>query len=175
MKKDWIEGEIYMIYGISYVSILEVVIRTVVIFTSTILILKVRGAKQLSQLNILDAVLVIALGSALGDVMVYSEKDVSLIRAIIAISTIVIYVTIIQFIFARLPKRFVKKIQGEAIIIVKDGKLLKENLLKLNLTENELKSKMKEYNLRYYSQIRLLRLETNGEISIERLSKKKDE
>lgn len=162
-----------MINGISYLSVFSVIFRTIVIFTSTIIILKLRGAKQLSQLNILDGVLVIALGSALGDVMVYSEKEVSLLRAIIAIATIVVYVTVLQFVMARLPKKIVKRIQGEAVIIVKDGKLQKDNLLKLNLSENELKSKMSEFNVKYYSQIRLLKLETNGEISIERLAKKK--
>jgi uncharacterized membrane protein YcaP (DUF421 family) len=164
-----------MINGISYLSVFEVIFRTIVIFTSTIIILKLRGAKKLSQLNVLDAVLVIALGSALGDVMVYSEKDVSLLRAIIAIATIVIYVTLIQFVIARLPKKIIKKIHGEAVIIVKNGKLHKKNLLKLNLSEDELKSKMSEFNVKYYSQIRLLKLETNGEISIERLAKKKEE
>ena len=162
-----------MIRGISYNSAFEVVFRTVAIFICTFIMIRMRGTKQLSQMSLFDALLVIALGSALGDVMVYPESEVSLLRAIIAIGTIVVLVTAIQFMVARAPKKIAEIIHGESIILVQDGKLLKENLLKVNLTEVQLRSKMSENKIRYYSQIRILKLENDGEISIERIVKKK--
>ncbi|GAB1483681.1 hypothetical protein MASR2M78_24970 [Treponema sp.] len=162
-----------MIHGISYNAAFEVVFRTIAIFVGAFVILRLRGTKQLGQMSMFDGLLVIALGSALGDVMVYPESEVSLLRAMIAIGTLVLFVTLLQFIIARVPKRIAKMINGEAVILVQDGKLLKDNLLKENISEDQLRSKMSEHNVRYYSQIRLLKLEANGEISIERIAKTK--
>ena len=163
-----------MTTGISFDTALEVMFRTSAIFISTFLILRMRGTKQLSQMSLFDALLVIALGSALGDVMIYPESEVSLLRAIIAIGMIVFLVTALQFIIARAPKKIAKLVHGEAIVLVQDGKLLKENLLKVNLSVDELRSKMSENHVRYYSQIRILKLESTGEITIERIAKKKE-
>ena len=156
-----------MIQGITYGSAGEVVFRTIAIFICTFLFLRMRGTKQLSQLSLFDALLVIALGSALGDVMVYPESEVSLLRAIIAIGTVITLITTLQFIIARVPLKIAKLVHGESIVLVKNGKLLKDNLLKISISEDQLHTKMSENNIKGYSEIKLLKLETNGEISIE--------
>ena len=160
--------EISMIQLPGFHEILDVVSRTIGIFFFTYLLIRLRGNKQLSQLNLLDALLVIALGSALGDVMIYSEKEVSIIRAMTAITTIVVTIYLIEFIAARTPRSVSKALYGEPIVLVKNGKVIRDNLIKAHFTDDQLKALLRTNNLRYYSQCTLVQLETNGEISIVR-------
>src|SRR6056297_2194620 len=111
-------------------EILDVVFRTVGIFFFTYLIIRIRGNKQLSNLSLFDVLLVIALGSAMGDVMIYSEKEVSMIRAVTAISTVVLMIFFIEFVIARTSKKISRFLYGEPIVLVRNGRLIKKNLEK---------------------------------------------
>ncbi len=156
-------------------ELLNVIIRTLGIFFFTYVLVRIRGNKQLSNLSLLDVLLVIALGSAMGDVMIYSEKEVSFFRAITAISTVIIIIYIIEFITARASKKISRVLYGEPLILVKNGRLKKNNLEKANMSKDQLKSLLRTHNIRYFSQCNLVQLEPNGEISIVRKknSKKK--
>jgi len=157
-----------MIKFISFGSALEVVVRTTIIFLVAFIVIRIRGKKQLAQLTLFDILIVIALGSAVGDVMIYSEEVVSLLRSIIAIGTLTILIHLVEFVANRAPKKITRIIYGESTIIIKDGKLIKENFEKTNLTENQLRTKLREKNIQYYSEVKIVRLEPDGELSIQR-------
>lgn len=94
-----------MIKLISFENVLEVVIRTTIIFFVAFIIIRIRGKKQLAQLTLFDILIVIALGSAVGDVMIYSEEVVSLLRSITAICTLAILIQLVEFLACRAPKK----------------------------------------------------------------------
>jgi uncharacterized membrane protein YcaP (DUF421 family) len=144
----------------------EVVLRTTIIFLFTFLLIRLRSKRQLAQFNLFDVIVVLALGTAVGDVMVYSEDNVSLVRSLISITTLIVLVNTIEYILARSPSSIVELIHGKAITLVKDGKLVKDNLKKSNITEEELRSKLREKNINYYSEVRLVQLEPDGDFSI---------
>ena len=162
-----------MIKLISFQNVLEVVVRTTIIFFVAFIIIRIRGKKQLAQLTLFDILIVIALGSAVGDVMIYSEEVVSLLRSIIAICTLAILIHLVEFIVCRAPKKIPRIIYGDSIIIIKNGKLVKKNFEKTNLTEDQLKSKLREKNIQFYSEVKIARLEPDGELSVQRKRKDK--
>jgi len=162
-----------MIKLISFQNVLEVVVRTTIIFFVAFIIIRIRGKKQLAQLTLFDILIVIALGSAVGDVMIYSEEVVSLLRSIIAICTLAILIHLVEFIVCRAPKKIPRIIYGDSIIIIKNGKLVKKNFEKTNLTEDQLKSKLREKNIQFYSEAKIARLEPDGELSVQRKRKDK--
>ena len=153
-------------------EIQDVVFRTVGIFFFTYLIIRIRGNKQLSNLSLFDVLLVIALGSAMGDVMIYSEKEVSMIRAVRAISTVVLMIFFIEFVIARTSKKISRFLYGEPIVLVRNGRLIKKNLEKTNMSGDQLKSLLRTHNVRYYSECKKVQLEPNGELSIIRKKNK---
>lgn len=149
-------------------GILDVIFRTIGIFFFTYLIIRIRGNKQLSNLSLFDVLLVIALGSAMGDVMIYSEKEVSIIRAITAISTVVLMIFVIEFITARTSKKISRFLYGEPVVLVRNGRLIKKNLKDTNISKEQLKSLLRTHKIRYFSECSLVQLEPNGELSIVR-------
>lgn len=157
-----------MINLISFDQIFEVVVRTAIIVLAAFIVIRIRGRKQLAQLTLFDIIIVIALGSAVGDVMIYSEEVVSLLRSIIAITTLAVMVHICEYLVCRAPKRITRLIYGDSAIIIKNGKLVKKNFEKINLTEDQLKSKLREKNIQYYSEARIVRLEPDGKLSVQR-------
>lgn len=52
---------------------LEILVRTLVIYAYTLLLLRWLGSRTIGQLSTVEFVLVIALGSAVGDAMFYPE------------------------------------------------------------------------------------------------------
>ena len=157
-----------MIELISFGSILEVVVRTTIIFVVAFIVIRIRGTKQLAQLTLFDILIVIALGSAVGDVMIYPEEIVSLLRSIVAICALTVLIHVFEFLTCRAPKKIARIIYGDSTIIIKNGKLIKRNFEKTNLTEDQLKAKLREKNIQYYSEARIVRLEPDGQLSIQR-------
>jgi uncharacterized membrane protein YcaP (DUF421 family) len=157
-----------MINGVGLDQVFEVVIRTAIIVLAAFIIIRIRGRKQLAQLTLFDIIIVIALGSAVGDVMIYPEEVVSLLRSVIAITTLAVLVHISEHLVCRAPKKITRIIYGDSTVIIKNGKLVKKNFEKINLTEDQLKSKLREKNIQYYSEARIVRLEPDGELSVQR-------
>lgn len=160
---------------ICFSSVIEVVIRTAIIFLVAFVVIRIRGKKQLAQMTLFDILIVIALGSAVGDVMIYSEEVVSLLRSIIAIVTLVFLVHVVEFLVSRAPAKVTRIVYGEPLELIRDGKLIKKNFQKTNLTKDQLRSMLREKNIRYYSEARLVILEPNGEISVQRMRNDKED
>lgn len=81
---------------ISFDEVIVVLIRTLAIFFFAFLALRLLGRKQLAHLTVIDLLLVIALGSAVGDVMIYDETITQMLSSMIAIGAVAIFVRIIQ-------------------------------------------------------------------------------
>ncbi|MEJ2306132.1 MAG: DUF421 domain-containing protein [candidate division WOR-3 bacterium] len=157
-----------MIELISFGNVLEVVIRTTIIFLVAFIVIRIRGTKQLAQLTLFDILIVIALGSAVGDVMIYPEEIVSLMRSAVAVSTLAVLVHVFEFLACRAPRKITRIIYGDSTIIIKNGRLIKRNFERTNLTEDQLKAKLREKNIQYYSEAKIVRLEPDGQLSIQR-------
>lgn len=162
-----------MIEAVSLKVVFEVILRTTLIFLVTFVVIRMRGKKQLAQLTLFDILIVIALGSAVGDVMIYPEEVVSLLRSVIAICTLVFLIHLVEYIVSRAPIRVTKIVYGEPLILIKDGKLIKKNFDKANLTEEQFRSMLREKNIEYYSEAGIVRLEPNGKISVKRKKNRK--
>ena len=67
---------------------LEIVVRTVIVYSYTLLLLRWIGGRSVAQLSMVEFLLVIALGSAVGDALFYPE--VPLLHAMAAISLVVL-------------------------------------------------------------------------------------
>ncbi|PIN99897.1 hypothetical protein COT72_03610 [archaeon CG10_big_fil_rev_8_21_14_0_10_43_11] len=154
--------------GFTLARFSEVVVRTTIIFFFTFLVMRIRGQRQLAHLNLFDLVIIIGLGSAVGDAMIYGDEVVHLLTSMTAIATIVILIWGVENILERSPYWLVAIIEGKSTVLVRNGKIVKEALRKINLHEEELRAKLRESNVHSISGIREVRLEPDGGISITR-------
>jgi uncharacterized membrane protein YcaP (DUF421 family) len=142
--------------------VLSVIFRTVMVTIFVLFAIRWMGHKGLGQLNMYELIILIGLGSAVGDPMFY--RDVSLPQAFTAISIVIILFKTFDYFTAR-SRKFSKVTNPDPTLIVKDGQYVQNGLKRARLNEEEYKSLMRLHGIRDMSEIELSYLEMNGQVS----------
>lgn len=152
----------------------NVILRTIAIITVAFLVVRLRGKRQLGQLSLFDTIIIIALGSAVGDVMIYPESVVSLAYSVVAITTLALFIFSIEKIISWLPPMASKIVYGEDIVIAYQGQFIKENFSGTRLTEDQVLSRLRERGVSSLEETKIVRLEADGDLSFELYSEEKE-
>lgn len=142
--------------------VLSVIFRTLMVTIFVLFAIRWMGHKGLGQLSMYELIILIGLGSAVGDPMFY--KDVSLPQAFTAIIVVIVLFKAFDYFTAR-SKKFSKITNPEPTLIVKDGQHVQDGLKRARLNEDEYKSLMRLHGIREISEIELSYLEMNGQVS----------
>ncbi len=140
-------------------------VRTLIIFLFAFFVLRMLGKKHLSHFTYLDLLLVIALGSAVGDVMIYDESIAQIFSSAIAIVIVGVIVKILNN-FVVGSKLGGQLIEGQARLIIYRGEILDESLKKEGMSKEELMTYLRLKGFEDPSGIRKAFIEPDGEISI---------
>ena len=128
--------------------LVEIAFRTVVIYVYTLVLIRWIGSRSIAQLSLVEFLLVIALGSAVGDAMFY--PDVPLVHCIVVITVVVLLDKALSYVVARSP-RLEDVIEGKSAEVVRDGVINCRALEGLNFGHDEL-----------FEQLRLKDVEQSG-------------
>lgn len=142
---------------------LEIVFRILVIWTWTMGLLRWIGGRSISQLSVVEFLLVIALGSAVGDAMFYPE--VPLIHAMLVIALLV---TLDKAVDCAIRRYRVAKriIDGHPVAILRDGVILCDGLSVRQLGSLELMEMLRLRGVENLASLRAVYLEPSGQLSI---------
>ena len=143
-------------------SILSVVIRTAIIATLVFVIVKWLGGKGIGQLSPFGLLIVVGLGSAIGDPMLY--KEVSIPQAMAAVIIAVIFFKVIDYLTLK-SKRFRDSIEPKPILLVEHGSIVDDGLKKAKMDFTEFEAEMRLKGIENVREIKYARLESNGRIS----------
>jgi uncharacterized membrane protein YcaP (DUF421 family) len=150
---------------LSLEHILDIFFRTGVIFFFSLFVLRLLGKRHLSHLTHIDLLLIISLGSAVGDVMIYTEENVQILVSVVAIAMVGLSVKVLLELASHF--RFVNNLLfGNSRLIVEHGKVIKSALAKEDIHEDELLQLLREKGLETLAHIDKVYLETDGELSI---------
>lgn len=141
---------------------LEIVTRTIIMFSMVLLILRLSGKKGIRQLSLFEVAIIIALGSAAGDPMFM--KDAAIFPSVIVFVAVIILYRIITF-FAMKSERFENIIEGEPIYVIEDGKFILGIHKNHTFAKDEFFSEMRQESIEHLGQVRIAILETSGNIS----------
>ncbi|HSM55653.1 MAG TPA: DUF421 domain-containing protein [Candidatus Sulfomarinibacteraceae bacterium] len=142
---------------------LEIVVRTIIIYAWALFMLRLMGKRGLRQLSPFDFVIIIALGSAVGDPMFYPE--VPLLQGMLVVTVVVA----LERILARLVQtreaveRFV---EGTPVRLVVDGRLDLEGMRQETLAREELFAILRVNKAEQLGQVKRAYLEQNGQVSL---------
>lgn len=141
----------------------EILLRTLLIYGYTLLMVRWIGGRGVAQLSMVEFVLVIALGSAVGDSMFYPDVPVLVAMAVI---TVVIGVNKgLDLLIVRSDKAK-DLIDGRPVALVEDGRLLPEGLAMRDLGPAEVKAMLRQAGIRNLGQVECAYLESGGGISV---------
>lgn len=155
-----------MVYSIpSLTELLTVIFRTFLIFTFTYIVIRLLGKKRLNQFSVFDLLIIISLGSAVGDVMIYKENFTQIIISLGAITTVGVLVRFYDEFIERFPK-LQTFFEGDPVIVIKDGVIIEKILYKENITKKQLVSHLREKGIFKVEDVKKAILEPDGRISI---------
>lgn len=146
---------------------LEVLFRVVVIYGWTMLLIRWIGGRGVAQLSMVEFLLVIALGSAVGDAMFY--EDVPLLVAMLVITAVVLINKILDKLIVR-SQRAEAIIDGSPVAILREGVLVTEGMHARDLGTDEVKAMLRNGGVSNLGQVEYAFLEVNGGVSVFRFA-----
>ncbi|MDQ0781813.1 uncharacterized membrane protein YcaP (DUF421 family) [Chryseobacterium sp. W4I1] len=143
--------------------LLEIILRTAIMFLTIIAGLRILGKRGVKQLSIFELVVIIGLGSAAGDPMF--NKDVGIVSSILVFIVIILLYTIITIFIAK-SKNFEKLVEGSSACLIREGEFAIDNFKKENLGSDEFFAELRLKGVSQLGQIETAIVESSGEISI---------
>jgi uncharacterized membrane protein YcaP (DUF421 family) len=147
---------------------LEIVVRVVVIWLWTILLLRWVGGRSVSQMSVVEFLLVIALGSAVGDPMF--QPDVPLFHAMLVILLVVLADKAVDYALQHWTKAK-RIVDGKPIEILRDGHLCMAGLQTERVGASEVMELLRLKGVRNLGQVEFAFMEPSGDLSIFRYDK----
>ena len=151
--------------------ILSVILRTVIITTFVFLVIRWMHHKGTGQLSMHELLIIIGLGSAIGEPMIYIQ-ELTLTQAFTAIIIVVALFKLIDYFTIR-SKRFEKFVEEDPTLLVKDGRYIEGGLEKARITKGEYLAHMRTNGIKDISEVEESYLEITGQISF--IKKKKEQ
>lgn len=145
------------------IFLLEIAFRTAVVYIYTLTLLRWLGSRTIGQLSTIEFLLVIALGSAVGDAMFY--PDVPLLHALLVVTVVVVANKGLDVIIAR-SQQAERAIDGIPEEAVRNGVIWIEFMKKGTLSDNELFRQLREKGVQNLGEVGHAYLETDGTMTV---------
>ncbi|WP_409254179.1 YetF domain-containing protein [Bacillus sp. SCS-153A] len=142
---------------------LEVLLRVVITFVGLFLVARISGRKEISQMTYFNLISAIALGSIGGAII--SSANFSIRNGILALSGWLILTLLFGYMDIK-SKGARKIIEGEPIIVIKQGKIMEKALSRTRLDVDALLVKLREKNVFSVSEVDYAIFETDGKLSV---------
>ncbi len=143
--------------------LLEIAVRTAIMYLYTIGLVRTMGSRTLGQLSMVEFLLVVAIGSAVGDPMLYA--DVPLIHGIVVITVVVGINRLIVEITNR-NEMAENVFDGKPRCLVRDGLMQVESLESANLNREKLFLMLRLEKVRHLGEVEYAFLEQGGNLSL---------
>lgn len=141
----------------------KIVIRTVVGFFLLFILTRILGKKEISQLNFFNFVSAIAIGSIASDIAI--DENLKMLDGIISLIGWCLFTLILDFLDIK-SKSLRKIINGEPVIIVREGKIMHEAMKKVRLDLDSFNAMLREKNIFSVTDVEYAIFETNGKLSV---------
>jgi len=142
---------------------IRIIFSSVAVYLFIILAIRLFGKKELAQLSVYDLVFILLISNAVQNAMV--GPDSTLTGGLVAAGSLFVVNYILKQLQLRFPK-FGKVIQGDAMMLVYQGKILSSHMKNAGITEDELMEVIREHGVASVSDVDLAVLEVDGNISV---------
>ncbi len=149
--------------------IFSVILRTLIVTLLVLTIIRWLGNKGIGQLNSFELLIIIGIGSIIGDPMVYTE-EISIPQAISAVVIIVVIFKGIDYVTSR-SKKITRILVAQPVQLVKDGEYVVSGLKKARISDDEFKSLMRLNGIKKLEEVKESYLEMNGQVSFIRVER----
>jgi uncharacterized membrane protein YcaP (DUF421 family)/DNA-directed RNA polymerase subunit RPC12/RpoP len=144
----------------------EVLLRTTVMYFYALLLVRLLGKRGMGQLAPFDFVIIIALGSAVGDPMFY--PDVPVLHGMAAITVVVVLTRLVGFLTER-SRRFENLVEARPACLVRDGVMDLDAMESESIPRDELFQRLRTEGMEQLGQVDRAYIEPSGRVSVFRV------
>ena len=138
-------------------------IRSIVFILALIIMTRLLGKKQISEISFFEYVSGITIGSIAGEVIMGLDNNIG--HGILAVFVFGGITLLVDFIALK-NKKFRDVVEGKGTIIIKDGKIMEDNLKKEKYSLDELGSLLRQKDIFNTADVEFAMLEPKGDLSI---------
>jgi uncharacterized membrane protein YcaP (DUF421 family) len=141
---------------------MDLVIRATVVFFFILVVTRIVGRRQLSDLEPFDFILLVVLGDLVQQGITQSDQSVT--GTLTVISTIALLSVFVGWIsFRSRPARLLT--EGEPIVLLQDGRPIERNLRRERITLDDLREEARQAQIASLEDVGWAILENDGKIS----------
>jgi len=142
--------------------LLQIVLRTGVIYLLVLLGVRLSGKREVGQMTPFDLTLLLLLSNSVQNAM--TGPDTSLMGGAVAAGTLLV----LNYLVAEVSgtnRRFRRLIQGQPTLLIHDGKSIESHMAREHVSVDELNRALREHGISCIDQTALAVLEVDGSIS----------
>lgn len=147
----------------SWEAALGVVLSTVGVFVSVIVLTRLTGLRSFSKMSSFDFAMTVAVGSLVATAIATASPP--LLQVVVALGS----VFGLQKLVALLRQRwgfFEHLVDNEPLLLMAGPRILYQHLRLAEVTEDDLRAKLREANVLNFDEVQAVILETTGDISV---------
>ena len=142
---------------------LSITVRSVIVYLFIVLAIRLFGKKEIAQLSVIDLVFILLISNSVQNAMV--GPSTSLEGGLIAALSLFV----VNYAFKNLmfrSRKINEWLQGHALMLVYDGRVIETNLEKAKISMDELEAAVREHGVKSIEDVDLAVLEVDGNISV---------
>jgi uncharacterized membrane protein YcaP (DUF421 family) len=149
--------------GAEILALLIISLKSIIIYVFIVGAIRIFGKKELAQLSVIDLVFILLISNSVQNAMV--GQDTSVPGGIAAATGLFVVNYLFKFLLKR-SRTFSDFVQGHAILLIYDGKILHQNCDNALFTVDELKAAVREHGIEKIEDVDLAVLEVDGNVSV---------
>ena len=139
------------------------VIRTVILYTSIIIAVRLMGKRQISELQTSELVVTMLISDIASIAVENTSKP--LLGGLIPMTVLVVCEILISAVMIKSPL-LRKLISGSPIVVIAKGKIVQHELKRLRMSVDELSESLRQQDVFSFDEVMYAIVETNGQLSI---------
>jgi uncharacterized membrane protein YcaP (DUF421 family) len=148
------------------------IIRASIVYLVVMTLLRLGGKRQVGQMGMAQLVALLLISNAVQNAM--NGNDGTITGGVILASVIMFWSYVFEVLTSR-SKRFENVVQGRATVLIRNGKLLFEQLRRERLSPAELKVILRKQGIHHFNEIDQAILESDGYVSVRKKGEKPEE
>jgi len=141
---------------------MDVVLRALAAFCFVLFLTRIIGRRELSSMEPFDLILLVMIGDLVQQGI--TQSDYSVTGLMLAAGTVAICTVLVSFLSYRI-RRLRPVLDGEPLVLLRDGEVIEKNLRRERLTVEELAAAARQQQIASLDDVQWAILETGGQIS----------
>ncbi|WP_369073185.1 DUF421 domain-containing protein [Fictibacillus arsenicus] len=144
----------------------EVVMRSMIAFTSLFIAARVLGKHTVSRMTIFDFIAVVTLGSVTANLAFAMEIET---RYIFIVFTIFVFLIYLSAFISLKSEKARKLVAGDPTVVIENGKILEHNMKKMRYTLDYLNQQLRQKDIFSIDEVQYALVENNGLLSVKKM------